>query len=172
MQLMIEDTKKCNEVINQLRDALSKAVSERNDLSSKLLYLQADFENFANRSRRNTEELVEKREIEVISEFLEVLDELEITYERAKGKIDDREFLNGLGIVISKFHKKLGNLGVISIDPAGKKFDPALHAAVSTVQVNDPKLEGAVVEVLRKGYMVKRKLIRAAVVKVGVIKGD
>ncbi|MCL4344647.1 MAG: nucleotide exchange factor GrpE [Nitrososphaerota archaeon] len=169
---MIKDTKKCNEVINQLRDALKKAIKERDDLSSKLLYLQADFENFANRSRKNTEEQVEKREFEVISEMLEILDELEITYERARGKIDDREFLEGLGIIISKFNKKLGALGVTPIDPAGKKFDPALHAAVSTVRVDDPKQEGVVVEVLRKGYMVKRKLIRAAVVKVGVIKGD
>ncbi|MEM0123088.1 MAG: nucleotide exchange factor GrpE, partial [Conexivisphaerales archaeon] len=61
---------------------------------------------------------------------------------------------------------------VTSINPEGKRFDPSFHAAISTVHVDDPKLEGSVVEVLRKGYMVKRKLIRAAVVKVGVIKGD
>ncbi len=169
---MIEDAEKCNEVIKQLKEALNKAIRERYDLSSKLLYMQADFENFASRSRKNAEELVEKREMEVISEMLEVLDELEITYEKAKEKIDDGDFMNGLSIIISKFQKKLGKLGVTAIDPAGKKFDPTLHTAISTVQVDDPKLEGTVVEVLRKGYMVKRKLIRAAVVKVGVIKGD
>ncbi|MEM0097019.1 MAG: nucleotide exchange factor GrpE [Conexivisphaerales archaeon] len=169
---MIKDAKRCNEVINQLRDALKRAIMEKNDLSSKLLYLQADFENFTNRSKRNTEELVEKKEIEVISEMLEILDELEITYQRAKDKVNNGEFVDGLGIIISKFYKKLENLGVTSINPEGKRFDPSFHAAISTVHVDDPKLEGSVVEVLRKGYMVKRKLIRAAVVKVGVIKGD
>ncbi len=169
---MIKDTDKCNEVVKQLRDALNKAIMEKRDLNSKLLYLQADFQNFANRSRRNAEELVEKREIEIIADMVEVLDELEITYVKAREKIKEQDFIDGLGIIISKFQKRLSALGVTAIDPLGEKFDPTLHTAISTAQVDDPKLEGTVVEVLRKGYMVNKRLIRAAVVKVGVIKGD
>jgi|GEM_PF-2738201 molecular chaperone GrpE len=172
MEYMIEDVKKCNEVVYQLRDSLKRVIKERDDLRSKMLYLQADFENFVNRSRRSAEELVEKRETEIILDMLEILDELELTYEKSKNEIAGSDFSSGLGIIISKFRKKLENMGITTIDPAGKRFDPAQHMAISTVWVEDPKLNGTVVEVLRKGYMAKRKLIRAAVVKVGVIKGD
>ena len=170
---MIKDSEKCNEVVKKLRDALSRAITENRDLNSKLLYLQADFQNFVKRSARDAEEIVEKREIEIISEILEVLDELEITYARAREKIREQDFIDGLGIIISKFQKKLSALGVREIDPLGEKFDPALHAAVSTARVDDPKLDGTVVEVLRKGYMLNKRLIRAAAVRVGMIKkGD
>ncbi len=53
------------------------------------------------------------------------------------------------------------------IDPTGKEFNESEHESVESVEIEDPKQDGMVVEVVLKGYAIGEKIIRAAKVKVG-----
>ena|SRR3989338_2344184 len=124
----------------------------------KLARLQAEFENF----RRRTE--VEKRETSsnsnanLISQLLEVLDNLELSLKHSTDP--------GLKLVYSQFLKILERQGLKPIKAEGK-FNPKLHEAVIK---EEGETYGTILEEIKKGYMLNEKLIRASKVKIATIK--
>jgi molecular chaperone GrpE len=69
-------------------------------------------------------------------------------------------------MVRRQFFSALQNLGLKTIDASGA-FDPSLHEAVGTADVDNPEEDGMIVDVFHKGYMLGDKVLQAAKVKVG-----
>jgi len=99
--------------------------------------------------------------------LLSIFDELQIAIEVAK-KAEDREVVvAGLEMVLKKLTSLFASEGLVPIEAVGKEFDPNLHEAIEPVEPGN-KDEGRIVEEVRKGFMLRGKVIRSSLVKVGV----
>jgi molecular chaperone GrpE len=149
-----------------LAEAYEKALAENKDLYERLLRKQAEMDNFRKRTQKEKEELRQYAAEDLIRSLLPTLD----GFERALGHRDEsvpEAFYQGLELIYRQFREVLARAGLSPIDTAGELFDPYLHQAVETV--NDPgRREHEIVEELQRGYRLKNKLLRPAIVKVAV----
>ncbi|CDJ47927.1 co-chaperone GrpE, putative [Eimeria brunetti] len=78
-----------------------------------------------------------------------------------------KQFVDGISLTDSLFHRTLEKFGVEQYDPMGEKFDPALHEALFEMDGPEDK-KGKIAQVVQSGYRIKDRILRAA--KVGVVK--
>lgn len=142
------------------------------DCLNRLKYLQADFENLKKRQDR---QLLESRYYateKLILQLLDVADELELAV-KIGGTLssETRPLLEGVEITLNKLRKVLEQEGVSPIECEGKVFDPTKHNAIESIE-----REGAesctVGEEVRRGYMMREKVIRPSIVRVEVPPSD
>jgi len=137
------------------------------DYLTRLRYLQADFENLKKRCDRQLEQAKNYATERLVLELLDVVDELELAVETGESANDGKPLLEGVQMTLKKFRKVLEQEGVSPIDCEGKTFDPSKHNAVETMEHEGVK--GCIVgEEVRKGYIMKDRVIRPSVVKVEV----
>lgn len=152
------------ELTNEEIEAMNKRVSEAEE---KALRYQAELINYRKRKDEETEKKLKYANEDLILEILPVLD----NFERAIKMDDDNpedevsQFLSGMKMVYASLIKAIEKYGVKEIDALGKVFDATYHQAVMTEEVKD-KDKDIVLEVYQKGYILKDKVIRPAMVKV------
>ena len=167
---MSEYTEGCYRLLNILKHTVRTMYLEKEALNNDIRYLRADFDNYRKRTEREMEERASERLDKFIIESLDLIDDLEISMSHADKPSSDAEMRKGLRIFADKFHKRLTTAGLEAIEvPSGAPFDPGLHIVGATAPV-EAGSRGKVIEVLRKGYMLRGKVIRPSVVKVGVEK--
>jgi len=139
------------------------------DYLIRLKYLQADFENMKKRFDREVEQTKCYCNERIIISLLDVVDELELAVKNGEISTPSTEsLLEGVEMTLKKLRKILEQEGVSAIDsPEGKAFDPSRHHAVLAVETDDAA-DGTVLEQIRKGYIMKGKVIRPTIVKVAV----
>ncbi|HEX6862454.1 MAG TPA: nucleotide exchange factor GrpE [Thermoanaerobaculia bacterium] len=143
-------------------EARSKELEESKD---RYLRLQAEFENFRRRTLKEKQESLQYGQQNLIKDLLAPVDNLE----RALGHIersaggDLQNLLQGLVLVQREFLAALGKHGVRVVDPKGEAFDPAFHEAMGQV-ASDDVAANRVVQVLQKGYVLKDRMLRPAMV--------
>ena len=144
---------------NELED-LKKQLS---DGVERMKRLQADFENFRRRTRQEKEELSNMVVQDFIKELLPMLD----NFDRAMAAeaTDAAKFQQGVEMIYNQLAEVLKAKGLEQIDTTDAKFDPNFHQAVMRVENPDMEDEAIAME-LQKGYMVKGKVIRPAMVQV------
>jgi len=134
---------------------------------TRLKYLQADFDNLKKRFDRQTEQVKNYCTERLIIQLLEVVDELELALKTGKSEGSAKLLIEGVEMTLKKLKKILEVEGVSCIECEGKVFDPSMHNAVETVERDD--VDGCTVaEEVRKGYMMKNKVVRPSIVKVTV----
>ncbi|MDI6891706.1 MAG: nucleotide exchange factor GrpE [Actinomycetota bacterium] len=146
-----------------------KKEEELADCVDTLKRLQAEFENYKKRIIREQSQFLEFASQNLIGELLPVLDNFERAL--AAGECNRDDFLKGIELVCAQFKKVLEKEGLQAIDPLGKHFDPHEHEAMMQVE-SDEHEEGTVAEVLQKGYLLKGRVIRPAIVKVARKSGE
>ena len=141
------------------------------DYLTRLTYLQADFENMKKRFDREVEQTKSYCNERIIMQLLDVVDELELAVKNGEISSQSTEnLLEGVEMTLKKLRKVLEQEGVTEIaNPEGKVFDPSKHNAVATVESDDAE-DGIVLEQIRKGYIMRGKVIRPTIVKVAVKK--
>ena len=138
------------------------------DYLTRLRYLQADFENQKKRFDRETEQIKNYSNERIIISLLDVVDELELAVRNGEISTEPESLIEGVELTLKKLRKVLEQEGVTPIEsPEGKIFDPARHNAVVTEEKEDVP-ECTVLEEIRKGYMMRGKVIRPTIVKVAV----
>lgn len=140
----------------------SKERVELNALTDKMLRMQADFENFKKRSLRDNEETCRKARARIIDEILPIIDNFELGLKSAEA---DPKFVEGFQIILTQLKGVLERHGVSEIVADLQRFNPELHEAVAYIQHPEVKAE-YVIETLRKGYLLDKKLLRPATVVV------
>ncbi|MFP3165746.1 MAG: nucleotide exchange factor GrpE [Nitrososphaeria archaeon] len=166
---MIEDIARANEVILRLRKALNKKTKENEQVRRDYIYLLADFENFKKRSEAEFRECRNEGKAEVVMKLSEPLNELfYFRDEILKNLGNDSELAKGFMIIMEKLLKSLFDSGFSLIDPLNQAFDPKYHHIAYTQKVEEEALKGKVLKVLSKGYMQNGKVIKPAIVVVGV----
>lgn len=122
---------------------------------------QADFDNYRKRNQELARSSRYDGKADVVSEVLPVLD----NFGRAVAVISDESTKEGVLKIAKQLESALTKLGVTEIEAEGLQFNPDLHNAVLTEEVDGVE-EGMVTEVLMKGYKLDGKVIRYAMVKV------
>jgi len=153
--------------LKMLEDALKEEREKSNACLSRLMYLQADFENYKKRVEKETREAVQLSNERLITNLLAVIDELEMAIQSGKETENKEALLEGVEMVLKKMYTTLGQEGLTKIEAAGRPFDPSKHEAISKVPTKD-HAEGTVIEEVRKGFMLKDKVIRPSIVKVAL----
>jgi len=126
---------------------------------------QADFENMRKRVEKERTELLNFANEGLILEFLPIADNLETAEKHIKEAKDFKAVQEGVGIIQMEIQRFLKDLGVERIKSVGEKFDPHMHEALETEEV-DGKEEGLITAELKPGYKLNGKLLRPASVKI------
>ena len=147
----------------EVKDPLTAAQEEIEQLKDKYLRSVAEFDNYRKRTAKEKESLYADAKIDTIKALLGVYDNLE----RGLAQYGDEEspHRKGLEMVFNQFKESLKKLGVETMDAAGKPFDPEKHNAVMHVE-DENYGENTVVEVLQQGFTLGDKVLRFAIVKV------
>lgn len=138
---------------------LADTQRERDEYLDLAQRTKADFENFRRRMTAEVQAASVRGKAEVAREVIDAVDNLERAL-AAKGESPD-DLAAGVEMVLRGLRETLSRHGVEAIDPAGEKFDPTQHEALSTVAVEGAEA-GTVAEVLQKGYRLDGQLIRPA----------
>jgi molecular chaperone GrpE len=133
---------------------------------TKYRQASSEFEEMRLRLRREISKDIERTRREILSELLEVVDNLERALDAAKRSPSADALLQGVEMVRRQFLSKLEGLGVKPIESGDGRFNPALHEAVSTVPASSPDQDGMVVGVIRQGYRIGDDVLRPAAVAV------
>lgn len=130
-------------------------------LKDQLLRVRADFENSRKRLTREKEESLKYANQSILSDFLPLLDHLELGLQAATSAKDVASVIVGLKLIQGQFDRFLTDHGVTPIDAVGQPFDPHLHEALG--QESAPgKPEGTVLHQRRRGYKMGDRLLRPA----------
>ncbi len=128
--------------------------------------LRADFENFRRNSRRELDLRWQVARIDLISEMLGPLDDLARVTDWEADSDAGASFLEGVRLVLKKMHDVLARTGVEEVDAQGELFDPNTMEATMKAEPPSEDDEGRVQMVLQKGYTLRGKLVRPAMVSV------
>jgi molecular chaperone GrpE len=137
---------------------------ERDDYYDRLLRKTAEFDNYRKRVERERREQADQSVIDILGELLPVVDDFERALATPAGPAAEI-YRKGIELIHSKLQDLLRKQGVRPIEAVGTDFDPNLHQAVSSEESPEHR-DGEVVEELRKGYMIRERLLRPAMVKV------
>ena len=149
------------------KDEMLKSLSDNvQELQNKLIYQQAEFENFKKRREEETRNMLKYQNFDMASEIITVMDSLErALVPNDKQSEEVKKYLEGFRIMYNNLVNILNKFEVHEIDCLNKEFDHNTCQALMTEHV-DGVSSGIVVQVLQKGYMLKDKLLRPALVKV------
>ena len=151
----------------QWQAALELAVKQRDELKDQLLRSQADFQNFKRRNQTSRSDGYEDGVRETIAAMLPAIDNLERAIDAAE-KHEGSEAValaEGVKMTLNSLMESLKRFGFEEVPALGEDFDPEKHNAVMREVGEEP---GKVLEVFQKGYRVKDRIIRYAMVKVAV----
>ena len=162
------DNKKIKELQASLEEAeknYSVASNTIKELQDNLMRSQADMINYRKRKDEEVMKMLKYANEDLVMELIPSVD----SFERAINvKTEDAsiiKYLEGFKMIYANIINILNKYGVKAIDGANKPFDPTYHQAVLTEHVDGVE-PGIVLEVMQKGYLLKDKVIRPAMVKV------
>lgn len=149
---------------------LEKQLAEKDRLLQETLtkYRQAagEFEESRLRLRREVAKDIERGRRDILSEMLDVGDNLDRAIESARKGASFESLLQGVEMVRRQFTSKLEGLGISRIEVEGQPFDPTLHEAITTVPAASADQDGLIVGVIRSGYRIGDDVLRPAGVAV------
>jgi molecular chaperone GrpE len=153
----------------ELARLLETEKNRSEEYRTRLGYMQADFENLRRRCDRQILDVTAYGTERLVIQLLEVVDELELAVKNAENNSSAETLIEGVKMTLKRLRKVLEQEGVTPIESIGKPFDPSKHNAISAEEREDA--EGCMVlEEVRKGYMMKEKVVRPSLVKVLVKK--
>ena len=148
-------------------DAAAAALkAERDQIYDRLLRKTAEFDNFRRRIERERREHADQAVVDLLLDLLGIVDD----FDRALGALtadagDAAAYRKGLELIHAKLHDVLRKQGVRAFDAIGTDFDPNLHQAVAHEE-SAAHRDGEVIGEMQRGYMMRERLLRPAMVKV------
>lgn len=143
--------------------AWEKTKAERDELLDRLARTQAEFENTRKRLNKEKDEFKELALADAIKSLLPILDGFDWAIESPFQNVE--EFRSGISLIRKQLQDSLSNLGLRAIPADGEPFDPRLHQAVEVVNTTVTQ-DNQVLKDVRRGYKLKDRLLRPAMVQV------
>jgi molecular chaperone GrpE len=166
IEINVENSENTFEV--ELQEVKQKKVeleAKLEEAENKILRMQADFENSRRRARLDLEATEKYKSQGLITELLPAIDNFERALKMETDNDQTKSVLQGMEMVYRSLLDTLKKEGAEQIEAVGKEFDPHLHQAI--MQVEDENFgSNIVVEEFQKGYILKDRVIRPAMVKV------
>ena len=152
-----------NSDVGDAEAQLERLKAENAQYLDRLARLQAEFDNFRKRSVREQQEFRDYALVDALKQMLPILDSLDRALKTEGATAED--FRSGVDLIDRQFHQMLEKLGVEPIEAAGKPFDPTFHQAIQMVDTDDVP-DNHVVDELQRGYKIRERLLRPAMVRV------
>jgi molecular chaperone GrpE len=143
-------------------DEVEKLAGENHQ---RYLRAQADLDNFRRRTRLEKEESAKYASIKLLEQLLPVVDNFERALASSQANADFDSLAKGIDMVFRQISQVLEQEGLKPIKAVGEPFNPEFHQAIMQVESEEYE-EGIVVEEVQKGYFIKDKVLRPAMVKV------
>jgi molecular chaperone GrpE len=142
---------------------VQKLKAERDTLLDRLARLQAEFENARKRAAREQQDFRDFAAADAIKALLPAFD----SFERAlqAPATQPTEFRGGVELIYKQLQDALTKLGVRPVPAKGERFDPHVHEAIEMVDTTDVP-DHQVIDELQRGYKLKDRLLRPAMVRV------
>jgi molecular chaperone GrpE len=148
----------------QLRGERDQLRSDLQGMTDRLARLQAEFDNAR---KREAKERADAREYTVgstVEPFLGVMDNFQLAL-MAQGSLE--QLKGGVELILKQMEDALRGLNVTAVETVGTQFDPRVHEALGSVETAEFP-DHQVVEEIRRGYKIREKLLRPAMVKIAV----
>ena len=154
-------------------DKASDDAAKIRELEDRYVRLFAEYDNFRKRTTKEKEDLYASAVVEVTKQWLSVLDNIDRAIDAAKAQqgdgVDEKaedKMLQGLELIKKQAQDVLAKIDVTEIECGrGTKFDPNLHEAVMHTE-DDSLGENEIAQVFQKGFILKDRVVRHAVVQV------
>lgn len=150
------------ETSNVPQEEYDRLKSERDMLMDRLARLQAEFENYRKREARERAEFRDFATANAVEQFLPVLDNFQLAL-KSSGSVE--QLRAGVELIVKQMEEALRSLNVQPIETVGAEFNPHVHEAIETVERQDLP-DHQIFEEVRRGYRIKERLLRPALVRV------
>ena len=138
--------------------------AERDQLLDRLARLQAEFDNAR---KREIKERADAREYTIgaaVEPFLGVMDNFQLAL-KSEGTVE--QLRAGVNLILKQMEEALKSLQVVPVETVGAQFDPRIHEALGSIETAELP-DHQVVEEIRRGYKIRERLLRPAMVKIAV----
>lgn len=162
-----EETDEANDVndeTSELERKLEELEVEKDKLYDRLLRIQAEYDNYKKRTLKEREADRKYKSQDLIEELLPALDNFERALQVEKTEAT-ASIIEGITMVYNQIKEALASQGAEEIASVGEEFDPNIHHAVMQIE-DESQPSNIVIEELQKGYKLKDRVIRPAMVKV------
>jgi molecular chaperone GrpE len=136
--------------------------AERDQLVDRVARLQAEFDNARKRAEREKADYRDYAAASVVEQFLPVLDNFELAL-KATGTTE--QLRSGVELIVKQMEEILRQMNVTTVPAVGEEFDPRHHEALGSIERDDLP-DQHVAEEIRRGYKIREKLLRPAMVRV------
>lgn len=143
-------------------EELERVKAERDALIDRVARLQAEFENARKREARERNEFRDFAVAGAVEQFLPVLDNFQLAL-KSTGSAE--QLRTGVELIVKQMEEALRSLNVQPVESVGAIFDPRVHEALEMVERSDLP-DHQVLEEVRRGYKIKERLLRPALVRV------
>ncbi len=164
-QLSLKNT--ITETEENQSDEAHKNKEKLEELEKQYLRLLADYQNLQKRTAQEKEELYKYAAQKTIEVLLPALDTFDYAKQAVKPDSKPEKIMEDFNLVFEMLLKCLKDVGLEAIEETGIPFDPFCHEVLNQVQTNELP-NHTVVQVLKKGYMLNKKVIRPALISVSV----
>jgi len=146
--------------------AQQKLLAEKQELYDRLLRKQAELENFRKRMQREKEDFLQHANADLIRALLPSLDGIERALQHRDPGVPE-QFYQGMELIYRQLLEVLSRAGLSPVKTVGQIFDPHVHQVLETVEAPQYR-DQEIVEELQRGYKLKQRLLRPAIVKVAI----
>jgi molecular chaperone GrpE len=160
----VEAGMESHEGLEESTDAaeLAQLRGERDQLIDRLARLQAEFDNARKREARERADAREYTVGSTVEPFLGLMDNFQLAL-KAQGSAD--QLRGGVELILKQMEDALKGLNVTIVETVGTQFDPRVHEALGSVETSEFP-DHQVLEEIRRGYKIREKLLRPAMVKI------
>ncbi len=141
---------------------LEQVRGERDQLKDRLARLQAEFDNARKREAKEKQDAREYAVQSAIEPFLGVMDNFQLAL-KADGSAE--QLRSGVELILKQMETALAGLNVQAVETIGSQFDPRVHEALGSIETAEHP-DHQVLEEIRKGYKLRDKLLRPALVRI------
>jgi molecular chaperone GrpE len=150
--------------INVAQAELEQLKGERDQLLDRLARLQAEFDNARKREIKERADTRDYTISNTVEPFLGVMDNFHLAL-KADGTVE--QLRGGVELILKQMEDALRGLQVVPVESVGAQFDPRVHEALGSIETKEFP-DHQVVEEIRRGYKIREKLLRPALVKIAV----
>jgi molecular chaperone GrpE len=143
---------------------LDQVKGERDQLLDRLARLQAEFDNARKREAKERADTRDYTISNTVEPFLGVMDNFQLAL-KANGSVE--QLRSGVELILKQMEDALKGLNVVPVESVGAQFDPRVHEALGSIETKEFP-DHQVLEEIRRGYKIREKLLRPAMVKIAV----
>jgi molecular chaperone GrpE len=143
---------------------IAQLQGERDALKDRLARLQAEFDNARKRAEKERSDAREYTVGSTVEPFLSVMDNFQLAL-KAEGSAE--QLRSGVSLILKQMEEALKGLQVTAVETVGTQFDPRIHEALGSIETAEFP-DHQVIEEIRRGYKIRERLLRPAMVKIAV----